>query len=157
MTKTAIPIFRIVSGGQTGFDRAALDAARECAIACGGWVPQGRWAADGPIPARHPMRETDSDRYPVRTRANVRDSDATLILCRGAPTGGTALTVAYAHRLGRPVLAVDPTAPTSVAETRARLRNLRAVALNIAGTRESTDVGIGSASMHFLRDVFAEF
>ena len=80
---------RIVSGGQTGVDRAALDVALELSIPCGGWCPKGRKAEDGALPARYPLKETPSEEYAQRTTWNVRDSDGTLILTHGAPTGGT--------------------------------------------------------------------
>ena len=72
----------IVSGGQTGVDRAALDVALALGLACGGWCPRGRRAEDGPLPARYPLRETPSASYPERTEWNVRDSDGTLVLHR---------------------------------------------------------------------------
>src|SRR5210317_1948565 len=81
---------RIVSGGQTGVDRGALDAALTLGRVCGGWCPEGRLADDGPIPARYPLQELPGGGYRARTRRNVRDSDATLIVTFGAPTGGTA-------------------------------------------------------------------
>src|SRR5438552_18876277 len=83
----------IHSGGQTGVDRAALDVALELGLPCGGWCPKGRRAEDGPIPARYPLIETSSPFYPQRTKRNVLDSDGTLILTFGCPTGGTALTI----------------------------------------------------------------
>ena len=73
----------IVSGGQTGVDRGALDAAIAAGIPHGGWCPRGRLAEDGPIAAQYQLRETRSAKYYIRTRKNVLDSDATLILCRG--------------------------------------------------------------------------
>src|SRR5436305_1193025 len=85
--------FTIFSGGQTGVDRAALDVALELGIPCSGWCPRGRRAEDGTIPPRYPLQETRSLAYPVRTRWNVRDSDGTLILTRGRPDRGTALTI----------------------------------------------------------------
>lgn len=91
-------MIKIISGGQTGVDRAALDAALQLGIPCGGWCPKGRKAKDGPIPDRYPLKETESGSYPVRTEMNVRDSDGTLILTWGRPTGGTALTVRLARR-----------------------------------------------------------
>ena len=84
---------QIVSGGQTGADRAALDIALELGFESGGWVPLGRQAEDGKIPDRYPnLRETDSPLPAVRTELNVRDSDATLIVSHGTLVGGTALT-----------------------------------------------------------------
>src|SRR5438309_682688 len=91
-------LLRIISGGQTGVDRAALDAALACGVPCGGCCPQGRRAEDGPIAARYPLTETPSPDYPPRTERNVRDADATLILIKGMPSGGTALTIEVARR-----------------------------------------------------------
>src|SRR5262249_20137195 len=91
---TAQPLIaRLVSGGQTGVDRAALDAALEVGVPCGGWCPKGRKAEDGRIDDRYPLCETPSAAYSQRTRWNVRDSDGTLVLAWGEPTGGTLLTV----------------------------------------------------------------
>ena len=72
----------IVSGGQSGVDRAALDAALARGLDAGGWCPAHRWAEDGPVPARYPLRETPSADPAQRTRWNVRDSDATLVLAK---------------------------------------------------------------------------
>ena len=96
----------IISGGQTGVDRAALDAAIAAGLAHGGWCPRGRRAEDGPIDPRYELRETESDEYPARTARNVRDADATLILRRGEITGGTKLTREIAA-CERPYLVVD--------------------------------------------------
>src|SRR5213080_1459301 len=105
-------ISKIVSGGQTGVDRAALDVALELGIPCGGWCPIGRRAEDGVIPDRYPLRQAPSANYADRTALNVRDSDGTLILARGPLRGGTALTKTFAERYGRPYLVVDPRAPS---------------------------------------------
>src|SRR6516162_5915243 len=99
-------ISKVVSGGQTGVDRAALDIALELGVPCGGWCPKGRLAEDGVIPDRCPLTETPTKRYPQRTEWNVRDSDATLILAAGKPTVGTKLTVEVCRRLGKPHLVV---------------------------------------------------
>jgi len=93
---------KIVSGGQTGVDRAALDVALELGIECGGWCPAGRWAEDGVIGARYPLRETPSADPAERTEWNVRDSDGTLLLTAAA-SPGTERTHEAARRLGRPV------------------------------------------------------
>jgi len=83
---------RVVSGGQTGVDRGALDAALERGVPCGGWCPAGRLAEDGVIPARYPVTELRGAGYDERTRKNVEDSDGTLIVTFGRATGGTART-----------------------------------------------------------------
>jgi len=98
---------RIVSGGQTGVDRGGLDAAIELGIEHGGWCPRGRRAEDGAIPDRYQLNETDSADYSARTEKNVVDSDATLIITRDEPSGGTALTIECARKHGRPLLVVD--------------------------------------------------
>jgi predicted Rossmann fold nucleotide-binding protein DprA/Smf involved in DNA uptake len=101
------PVEKIISGGQTGVDRAALDVAMELGIPCGGWCPQGRRAEDGRIPERYPLQEASSKEYPVRTRLNVEDSDGTLVLTASSPTGGTALTLKLARQLHKPFLLID--------------------------------------------------
>ena len=97
--KGKLLVEKIVSGGQTGVDRAALDVALKVGIPCGGWCPKGRKAEDGAIPDRYPLTETSSASYPVRTEKNVNDSDGTLILKVGPVTGGTARTVKAAKKL----------------------------------------------------------
>src|SRR6516225_6787777 len=111
-------IAKIVSGGQTGVDRAALDFALESGVPCGGWCPATRKAEDGPISARYPLTETPTDDYAQRTEWNVRDSDATLVLTHGIPAGGTALTIACAKRDGKPCLVIDTSKPVNAADIR---------------------------------------
>jgi hypothetical protein len=146
---------RIVSGGQTGVDRAALDVALAMGIDCGGWCPKNRRAEDGHIPRRYPLVETNSTRYSERTRRNVRDSDATLILFRQQPRGGTLLTERTAAKLGKPWLAIDLDAPPEFAAIRTWLRRYRIKILNVAGPRESQSAGITLAATQFLHELLS--
>ena len=146
---------RIVTGGQTGADRAGLDVAQELGLAAGGWVPRGRRAEDGVIPYRYTnLNETDSEAYEERTRLNVRDSDATVIFTFGPPAGGSALTADQARVLGRPllVLDLDQHRPEDAIELlRSWLTETRPRALNVAGARSSEAPGIATATAHVLR------
>lgn len=146
---------RIISGGQTGVDRAALVVALEAGLPCGGWCPRGRLAEDGPIDVRFPLQETPSADPVQRTHWNVRDSDATLVLLRGAPSGGTALTIALAQREQRPCLRVDLAADPDPARVRVWIREQAIRVLNVAGPRESQRPGVGAAAREFLRQVLA--
>lgn len=155
MTRLAagLIVAKIVSGGQTGVDRAALDVAIRLGIACGGWMPRGRRAEDGPLPFRYPVQETHSRGYASRTRRNVADGDATLILTRGPPSGGTALTVACAAALGRLHRIVDLQGAPVPADIRAWLCDNAVGILNVAGPRESTTPGIYDQAAAFLQAV----
>ena len=102
------PELTIVSGGQTGVDRAALDWAIEKSWPHGGYCPKGRIAEDGVIPRKYNLKETKSSKYPVRTRLNIIHSDATLILSPLPLTGGTALTAKYAEEEGKAIFTIPP-------------------------------------------------
>jgi hypothetical protein len=140
----------IVSGGQTGVDRAALDFAIEQGIPYRGWCPRGGWAEDMPeapgLLERYPeLCETPSSDPRERTEWNVRDSDATLVFLPFEPdrSPGTQFTLACAKKYGKPVLVTDPYDPASVVKILDWLRanpNIRV--LNIAGPRESESAGI---------------
>lgn len=135
---------RIVSGGQSGVDRAALDAARAAGLELGGWCPAGRWAEDGPIALIYPLRETATADPTERTRLNIRDSDATLILApdgdaQGVPDG-TALTADQAPRLGRPFLILG-FEPAEIGAAVSWLERHKVGTLNIGGPRESSMPG----------------
>jgi len=143
---------RIVSGGQTGVDRAALDAAIELDIEHGGWCPRGRRAEDGVLSNRYNLRETDSKKYQVRTEKNVLDSDGTLLLYCNEITGGTKLTQSLARRHGKPCYAVDLEARPCPKQTAIEMALLEmakfkllendTAVVNIAGPRESTSPGV---------------
>ncbi|MEW6338631.1 MAG: putative molybdenum carrier protein [Acidobacteriota bacterium] len=143
-----------MSGGQTGVDRAALEVALELGMECGGWCPRGRRAEDGRIPDRFPLRETATPRYPERTRLNVRDSDATLILTRGGIRGGTALTAREARRQGRALLVVDLDGKPDAGRIRVWLVAGGVRVLNVAGPRESERPGTAERAAGLLRSVF---
>lgn len=145
---------RVRSGGQTGVDRAALDAARAGGLETVGWCPRGRRAEDGVVPARYRLRETPSPEYAERTEWNVRDSDATLILHRGVLSGGTELTRRLAESMGKPVLVVDLTAPPGLDDVAFWIHAHAPADLNVAGPRESSHPGIHRQARHFLKNVF---
>ncbi|HJQ78371.1 MAG TPA: putative molybdenum carrier protein [Lacipirellulaceae bacterium] len=143
----------IVSGGQTGADRAALDFAIEHDIPHAGWCPRGRPAEDGIIPALYRLAETPLRKYSQRTEWNVRDTDATAVFSISPnPAGGTALTLAVARRLEKPWLHLCRDT-ASIAESAARLIEFldehRVRRLNIAGPRASQEPGVAA----FVRDV----
>jgi hypothetical protein len=140
---------RIVSGGQTGVDRAGLEVAIALGIEHGGWCPRGRLSEDGTIPSRYQLIEMNSADYPVRTEQNVIDSDATLILYEGKLKGGTLLTRRICQRLDKPYLClrIDHKSP---ADVRQWLLQTRPGTLNVAGPRESTADGICERSLNFL-------
>ena len=127
----------IISGGQTGVDRAALDVALEQGILCGGWCPQGRQAEDGPLDAKYPLTETPSASVSQRTEWNVRDSEATLILTWGPPKGGTLKTAGAASRFKKPFLIVDMEKEKDIAAIQKWIEASRAHVLNVAGPRAS--------------------
>jgi len=155
METEGLSSLRVVSGGQTGVDRAALDVAISLGIPHGGWCPQGRRAEDGRIADRYNLRETDSPEYDARTEQNVLDSDATLALCPGSPRGGTALTIRLAERHGRPCRVVDLDAPLAPTEVQRWLERHRVRVLNVAGPRESQQPGFGPRAAEFLKAVLS--
>lgn len=157
-------IATLVSGGETGADRAALDLAIELGIPYGGWCPAGGWAEDMPDPpglvGRYPLlRTTEQEGPAARTELNVRDGDVTLVLRRhGVDSPGTDLAIACADRFGRPLLVLDPATDTDPEPVRAWLDGLVAelghdLVLNVAGPRESEEPGAYDAARSLLRAV----
>ncbi len=131
---------KIVSGGQTGVDQGALDAALERGANCGGWCPEGRLAEDGVVPARYPVRELPGAGYVERTLENVVDSDGTLILYSKRFDGGTALTAEFCTEHARPVILLDLAGMTPADAERQVVEFIRShgiAVLNVAGPRES--------------------
>lgn len=141
---------QIVSGGQTGVDRASLDVALALGFPVGGWCPQGRRAADGRIPDHYPLQETPESDYETRTRRNVEDSDGTLILNTGELDGGTALTAHHAEVIGKPCLVVALETGIEPAAFHTWLDTQRIAVLNVAGPRESQRPGVYTAAYRLL-------
>ena len=158
--------WRIISGGQTGVDRAGLVAAMTYSIPIGGWLPKGRLAEDGVVPEDfYDMQECEGG-YRERTRANVRSANATLVLSDRFPiTGGTAYTAEVAKELGRPYKIVNLDACDAVTQIRdwmllledSQEKELKKIILNIAGPRESISPGIFAKAKAILIDVFGWF
>jgi hypothetical protein len=132
-----ICLTKIISGGQTGADRAGLDAAMELNIPIGGWCPKGRKAEDGPIVEKYPLQETTLGDYRVRTEKNVKESDGTIIFTIGKPTGGTALTVKKAKALDKPHMVIDLDDDYDFDAVKGWLVDNNIEVLNIAGPRGS--------------------
>lgn len=150
-------ITKIVSGGQTGVDQAALDAAMVCKVAYGGWLPDKRMTEDGPLDARYTMDILKGGSYPDRTKKNVEDSDATLIISRGVMSGGTRLTYTIAKARNKPVLHID-VGRMATAEASQKivewLTYHKPEVLNVAGPRASSDPAIYQNAHLLLCTVF---
>ncbi|TVQ71113.1 MAG: hypothetical protein EA363_06580 [Balneolaceae bacterium] len=154
-------IEKIISGAQTGADRAALDVALELGIPCGGWVPKGRLAEDGPIPAHYPnLAETPVSAVEMRTEWNIRDSDATLILSHGPLDGGSLYTRIKAEELGKHWRHIDlsKTGIEQASESVKRwLTEVHPRILNVAGPRASKDPFIYEKTCELLRRLFRQY
>jgi hypothetical protein len=152
-------IKKIISGGQTGVDRAALDAALKCNVPIGGWCPNGRKAEDGLIPKQYPLKETDSSHYEERTRLNVHDSDGTLILVADTSfhtANGTQLTIEEAKKIGKPFLILILAKPYTLDFLQRWIEDNKIETLNIAGPRESQSPGVTHLASQFLEEILPQ-
>lgn len=153
----------VISGGQTGVDRAALDAAMELGLSVGGWCPRDRRSEDGAVPGRYPLKETTARSYAVRTEWNVRDSDGTLILVLNKISSGTRMTVDAARTHGKPLkieylepkskmgLLSDENSETEQVQSVVDwLRRHKIAVLNVAGPRGSSSPEIYPRAKRFL-------
>ncbi|MBI3563394.1 MAG: putative molybdenum carrier protein [Gammaproteobacteria bacterium] len=133
-------LIKIISGGQTGVDRGALDAALAAGIPCGGWCPKGRLAEDGVIDPTYPLQEVPSEDYRVRTMKNIAESDGTVIIYFGKLEGGTLNTVEYCRQQGKPHLLIntDYSKPEQAAHLIKKfILEKNVITLNVAGPRAS--------------------
>jgi hypothetical protein len=135
-------LLTVISGGQTGVDRAALDVAIELGIPIGGWCPKGRLAEDGKISDRYPLKETATDEFSVRTELNVLHSDGTLLVTLGELSGGTLFTRYCAQHHRKPWFGSDLQTPVSPDCFHQWLVAEAIRTLNVAGPRESHRPGL---------------
>jgi Circularly permutated YpsA SLOG family len=148
---------KIISGGQTGADRAAIDLAIKLSIPHGGWIPKGRKTESGPLPLKYQLKEMDTADYPSRTRMNIVDSHGTVILSRGRLTGGSELTNVFAKVAGKPVCHIDLTLNDSFEAAiilQSFIMENRIEILNVAGPRASHDPEIYFDVRSILEAVF---
>jgi len=160
-----VRLAKVISGGQTGVDQAALRAAEACGLEIGGWCPPGRESEDGPIPERFPLRETPVERSPdapdvprsLRTEWNVRDADAVLVLVAEggvADDPGSAWAAECARRYGKALLVCDLADPEAAARIAEWLRAAPIVTLSVGGPSERTQPGVGEAAYALLTNIF---
>jgi len=137
---------KIISGGQTGVDRAALDVAMRLGLPHGGWIPKGRLAEDGPLPSDYQLEEMPTEDYAARTEKNVQDSEGTLLITRGTPSGGSETTRKMALKHGKQLLHIDLTLGQRASDAASLIASWiemnRIETLNVAGSRASHDPNI---------------
>jgi hypothetical protein len=160
-------IGKVISGGQTGADRGAIEAALKAGFAYGGLVPKGRLAEDGCVPAKFTaMEEADTEDYRFRTRWNAEHSDATLILAFSDQLeGGTQRTRQYCMNVRKPVFVDNPAEPKMDGDQLAVFKWLakvskkiggRPIVLNVAGPRESKEPGLEAAVESYVARLISE-
>ncbi len=151
---------KIISGGQTGVDQGALDFALGMGLECGGWCPPGRQCETGRIPEKYPLKEVETVDYNERTRRNVLEADATLVITSGGRMEpGTRLTLEWARSHNRPCFHLDLKDPDEperalLSEAKIWLESIAIKVLNVAGNRESTVPGIGRITVLILETLF---
>lgn len=153
---------KVISGGQTGVDQAALRAAKDCGFEIGGWCPPGRECEAGIIPPEFPLRETEQERSPgapdvprsQRTEWNVRDSDGTLLIGteNAATDSGTAWAIECASRFEKPVLVSQVDDPGAVKNIRQWIDAFRIKTLSVGGPSEFTAPGIGGKAYALVKN-----
>ncbi|MGD8702930.1 MAG: putative molybdenum carrier protein [Desulfosarcina sp.] len=148
---------KIISGGQTGVDQAALDVAIRMGVPHGGWIPKGRLTENGTLPEHYQLQEMPTHAYEARTEKNVLDADGTLLISRGSPTGGTDYTRKMALKHGKQLLHIDLTLgqrPSDAASLIASWIEMNRIeTLNVAGPRASNDPAIYMDTIHILTHV----
>ncbi len=148
---------KIVSGGQTGVDRAALDAAIDCNFPYGGYVPKGRIAEDGVIPSKYSsLTELKNKDYVVRTRKNIEHSDGTVVIYKGKLGRGTKYTINYAKKVGKPLLEIDMSklsVEQAVASIKSFIEKNEIQVLNVAGPRLSKSPEIYSLAYEIVKSI----
>ncbi|MBI4668621.1 MAG: putative molybdenum carrier protein [Elusimicrobia bacterium] len=150
---------KIISGAQTGVDRAALDAAMEASLPHGGFIPKGRLAEDGRISPNYRLTETAESDYALRTELNVMAGKATLIIHHGSMSGGTKYTAWLVRKHKKPACLINLEKTgfqEAVREIIAFLTRIKPAVLNVAGPRESTCPGIYEQTKAILLQVFAK-
>ena len=151
-------ITKLISGGQTGADIAALDVALRHGFSHGGWCPKGRRSLDGPLPLRYQLTETPSAEYLQRTEWNVRDTDGTVVFTFAAvATGGSLKTIKFTKKHGKPCLHISRSGgnyvdPALLLQRFVEDNNVQM--LNVAGSRESKEPGIYQWAIQILEDAF---
>ncbi|MDO9530025.1 MAG: putative molybdenum carrier protein [Syntrophales bacterium] len=151
-------IKKIISGGQTGADRAALDVAIKVGIPHGGWIPKGRKTEDGVLPDKYQLQEMSTTSYPKRTEQNVLDSEGTLIVSHGKLNGGSALTRKLAGKHKRPCIHIDMDrlSITDAVDAIKEWIGYNAIQiLNVAGPRASKDPDIYNSTKEILETMLA--
>jgi hypothetical protein len=152
--KTQIPCQKLITGGQTGVDRAVLDACLNYSFPCGGWCPKNRKAEDGKIAAKYPLIEMHEEDYAARTRKNVAGSDGTLIVVSGDLKGGTLLTQQFAHELKKPLRIVRPYTNPSHLIPWLILNNIST--LHVAGPRENEWINAYPLTYRFITELIVK-